>query len=42
MAEIRLAGEDVTPGHLERLRQYLELAKTAFDGMAKSFPESGA
>jgi plasmid stabilization system protein ParE len=28
-AEVRFVGEEVGPGHLERLRQYLELAKDA-------------
>ena len=30
IAEIRISGGIVTPLHLERLRQYLELAKDAF------------
>lgn len=28
-AELRLTGDDIRPDHLERLRQYLELAKAA-------------
>jgi len=31
-AELRLAGTDITPSHIEKLRQYLELVKTAFEG----------
>jgi len=29
MAEVRLTGDEIKPDHLERLRQYLELAKLA-------------
>jgi hypothetical protein len=29
MAEVRLTGDEIKPDHLERLRQYLELAKAA-------------
>ena len=41
MAETRLTGEGVTPGHLEILRQYLEPVKTAFavEGEAKNHTE---
>lgn len=31
MAEIRLTGEGATLGHLEKIRKYLELPKTAFE-----------
>lgn len=41
MAEIRLTGEGITPGHLGRLRQYLEPVKTAFavEGEARNHTE---
>ena len=29
MAKVRLTGDEIKPDHLERLRQYLELAKAA-------------
>ena len=29
MAEVRLTGTEIKPDHLERLRQYLDLAKGA-------------
>ena len=31
-AELRLTGTDITPSHIDKLSQYLELAKTALEG----------